>query len=294
MSGLGATVVSDIACELGEGPTYDPSTGTMFWFDIVGRKLLEKRMPDGAVVVHDLPVMASALAAVDDKRQLMVTERGLEIRDRQTGKLTLHKAVEADNPLMRSNDSRVHPSGALWFGTMGKEKKDRPGAGSIYWYKAGEVRTLYPRIDIPNSICFSADGAIAYFTDTAKNVLMRVGCDPTTGLPTGEPQVFYDHSGKEGGLDGSVCDAEGVVWNARWGSACVDAYAPDGRRIRTVPVPALHSSCPVFVGKHAQHIAVTTAASELDEAQRKADTKAGWTFLLDIDVKGRFDPPVDL
>jgi sugar lactone lactonase YvrE len=294
VSGQGATVISDIACELGEGPTYDPSTGTMFWFDIVGKKLLEKAMPDGDVVVHHLPVMASALAVVDGKRHLLVTERGLELRDAQTGKLTLHKEVEADNPLTRSNDSRVHPSGALWFGTMAKQKKDRPGEGAIYWYKAGEVRKLYPRIEIPNSICFSPDGAIAYFTDTARNVLMRVACDPATGLPSGDPQVFYDHSGQEGGLDGSVCDADGVVWNARWGSACVDAYAPDGRRIRTVPVPALHSSCPVFIGKRAQHIGVTTAWAELDPAARKADAKAGWTFLLDVEVNGRFDPPIDL
>lgn len=287
-------VISDFACQLGEGPAYDPATDTLYWFDIAGRKLLEKRMPDGAVTVHDLPVMASALAVVDDKRQLLVTERGLELRDKASGKLTLHKAVEGDDPLTRSNDARVHPSGALWFSTMATQQKDRKGRGAIYWYKAGEVRQLYPQIEIPNSICFSPDGAIAYFTDTAKNVLMRVKCDPTTGLPVGEAKAFFDSSGEEGGLDGSVCDAEGVIWNARWGSSRVDAYSPQGKRLRSIPAPALQPSCPVFVGKQAQQLAVTSAWEGMDDAVRASDPQGGWTVMLDVNVRGRFDPPVDL
>ncbi|TIW15232.1 MAG: SMP-30/gluconolactonase/LRE family protein, partial [Mesorhizobium sp.] len=29
------SVLSDHICELGEGPSYDPATDTLFWFDIV-------------------------------------------------------------------------------------------------------------------------------------------------------------------------------------------------------------------------------------------------------------------
>jgi len=289
---MNTTIISDIACELGEGPVYDPATGTLYWFDIVGKKLLEKEMPDGTVTVHDLPVMASALAVIDDQRQLLVTERGLEIRDKASGRLTLHKAIEADNPLTRSNDSRVHPSGAFWIGTMAKVEEG-PAAGAIYWYKHGELRQLFAPVAIPNSICFTADGSIAYYVDSSKNKLMRVGCDPLTGLPLGEPALFVNYSGA-GGIDGSVCDLDGVVWNAHWGKACVNAYSPDGKLIRTVDVPAKQSSCPVFVGKQATHLAVTSAWKGMSDAERAADLHGGMTFLLDIDVRGRFDPPVDL
>ena len=48
----------------------------------------------------------------------------------------------------------------------------------------------------------SADGAIAYFVDSARNKLMRVECDSGTGLPVGEPKLFVDYSGP-GGIDGS-------------------------------------------------------------------------------------------
>jgi sugar lactone lactonase YvrE len=287
------TVLSDIACKLGEGPTYDPATGTLYWFDIVDCKLLEKQMPDGRVIVHSLPVMASALAVVDAERQLLVTERGLELRDKTNGALTLHKAVEADNSLTRCNDSRVHPAGALWFGTMAKEEGG-PAAGAIYWYKYGEVRQLYSGIAIPNSICFSPDGTIAYFTDTAKNKLMRVACDPVSGLPNGEPKLLIDHDGVPGWIDGSVCDADGVIWNARWGAGRVDAYAPDGKPLRSIAVGARQSSCPAFVGRRGDHLAVTSAWKGMDAAERAADPQGGFTFLIDAKVNGRFDPPVAL
>jgi len=286
------SIVSDIACHLGEGPSYDPQSDTLYWFDIRERKLLEKRWPDGAVKVHDLPFMASALAVVDAERQLLVTESGLYLRDARTSALSLHTPFQADNALTRSNDARVHPSGALWFGTMGKDEEK--GAGGIHWFRKGEVRTLFPAISIPNSICFSPDGTIAYYTDTAVNLLMRVGCDPATGLPRGDPQVFHDQRKDKGGLDGSVVDADGVLWNARWGAASLDAYSPDGKRIRSIGIPARQSSCPAFVGPKADRIAVTSAWQGYDDKARERDPQAGKTFLVDLPVRGRFEPRVAL
>ncbi|MBU2190761.1 MAG: SMP-30/gluconolactonase/LRE family protein [Alphaproteobacteria bacterium] len=284
------SILSDIECQLGEGPTYDPNTGTLFWFDITGRRLLEKPMPGGGVKVHKLPEMTSALAVIDDDRQLLATETGLHVRDIRSGEITPHRAIEADNPVTRSNDCRVHPSGAFWVGTMGKKAEKKVGA--IYWYFRGELRTLYAGITIPNSICFSPDGATAYFTDTDLNLLMRVDCDPLSGLPHGEPSVFFDQSGGTGGLDGSVVDADGVLWNARWGAASLDAYAPDGRRVRSVAIPARQTTCPVFVGPRADRIAVTSAWQDMDAGARDGDPHAGKTFLVELPVNGRFDPRV--
>jgi sugar lactone lactonase YvrE len=56
-------------------------------------------------------------------------------------------------------------SGALWIGTMGKKCR-KTGAGAIYHVARGTVTLLFPDITIPNAICFSPDGAAAYFTDT--------------------------------------------------------------------------------------------------------------------------------
>lgn len=283
-------VFCDIACQLGEGPSYDPATDTLFWFDILGKKLLERKCSGGATIVHDLPEMASAIAIIDGDRQLVVTETGLYVRDRKTGKLTLHTALEADNPVTRSNDSRAHPSGAFWIGTMARDAA--AGAGAIYWFRKGELRRIVTDVTVPNAICFSPDGSTAYFTGTVENVLFRVDCDPATGLPLGEPKVFVDCRGRPGVLDGAVVDAEGVVWNARWGAGSLDAYAPDGTMVRSLAIPARQSSCPAFVGPDGGKIVVTSAWADMDEAARAADPQAGRTFVLDLSVKGRFEPPV--
>ena len=290
MSADGTSIFSDTACELGEGPAYDPGTGKLFWFDIIGSKLLEKKYPDGPTIVHDLPFMGSAIATIDAERQLVVAENGLYVRDVKSGALTLHTALEADTPLNRSNDARVHPSGSFWIGTMAKDEGSP--AGAIYWYFKGEIRQLYDKIAVPNSICFSADGATAYLTGKRPNIIHRVECDPSNGFPIGELKVFVDSKGADGWLDGSVVDADGVLWNARWGGARVDAYSPEGKLIRSIPVPARQSSCPAFVGPDASRIAVTSAWKDMDAATRAADPEAGKTFLLDIEVRGRFEPNV--
>ena len=187
---MAAAVLSDVVCELGEGPSYDPATDTLYWFDILASRMLERKLSGGETRIHQLGEMASAIAKIDDQRQLLLTETGLHIRDALTGRTTLHVSVEAANTATRSNDARVHPCGALWFGTMGK--KAEAGAGAIYWFFRGELRLLFPAITIPNSICFTADGKTAYYADTAVNLLYRVDCDADTGLPVGEPRLFVD------------------------------------------------------------------------------------------------------
>jgi sugar lactone lactonase YvrE len=287
---MAATILSDEACELGEGPTYDPATDTLYWFDILNSRMLEKKLSGGQTRIHQLGEMASAIATIDGERQLLLTETGLHVRNAATGKLTLHMSVEAANAGTRSNDARVHPCGALWFGTMGK--KAEAGAGAIYWYFRGELRLLFPAISIPNSICFSPNGKTAYYTDTAVNLLYRLDCDADTGLPLGEPKLFVDRRGGRGDIDGSVVDRDGVLWNASWGGGRVDAYAPDGKLVRSVPVPAVQTSCPAFVGAAADKMVVTSAAEGMSAKVRRADPHAGKTFLLDIRVNGGHEPNV--
>ncbi len=290
MTDVKVSVFADHVAELGEGPGYDPLTGHVWWFDILGQKLFEKNWDSGETLVHDLGMKASALAVIDRARQLIVTEHGLFIRERASGRLTLHHPLEADNPVTRSNDARVHPCGAFWIGTMGKGEEK--GAGSIYWFFKGELRRLFSGITVSNSICFSQDGTIAYYTDTSTGLLMRVGCDPSTGLPSGEARVFVDHRSAKGYIDGSVLDRDGILWNACWGGAVVKAYGPDGKLVRTVEMPVTQPSCPAFVGKAADRLAVTSAWSGKDKKQRAEDPQVGMTFLLDIPVNGLFEPRV--
>jgi sugar lactone lactonase YvrE len=235
--------------------------------------------------------MGSALGRIDAHRQLVVADNGLYVRDVADGRMTLYRPLEADNPATRSNDARVHPSGTFWIGTMGRQAER--GLGAIYALHRGELSLLYGQITIPNAICFSPDGTIGYFADTGKNTLFRVDLDAATGLPRGEPVAVVTRRGG-GGIDGAVVDADGLIWNARWGGCCIDIYTPKGEHLRSLRVPARQSSCPAFVGQDFSRLLVTSAWQGMAEDAKCADPDHGRTFVLDAATRGRAEPDVRL
>jgi sugar lactone lactonase YvrE len=269
MEEVATTILSEHHCHLGEGCTYDPASDTAWWFDILERTLFQADLASGTVARHMLPVMASVLAFIDDRHQLLATDDGLYVRYMTDGRLVLHTPIEVDNAATRSNDGRVHPCGALWIGTMGR--KAEKGAGAIYHFHRGKLRRLYAGISVPNAICFSPDGATAYFTDTQQGILHRVAIDPATAV-----------------------DAEGLIWNARWGGSCIDVYTPAGQRTRTIATPAKQASCPAFIGRSFDRLLVTSAWQGMDEQARAADPHHGRTFILDVGATGRPEPRVEL
>ncbi len=274
--------------ELGEGPGYDPATDLAWWFDIPARRLFTRRMAGGTTQLHDLPLTASAMAVTLGGRHLLLAEDGLYLRDPGTGALDLHVAVEADNPATRSNDARVHPSGAFWISTMGWNAET--GAGSFYRYHRGKVERLWDGITIPNATCFAPDGGAAYLCDTPQRRIMRVATDPADGWVLGKPQVFVE------GLhwpDGAVTDAAGNLRVAIFGTGEVLGFAPDGQPCGSFHLPARNLTCPAFVGPGAREMLVTSALYGLDAEARAASPQAGATFLTPISFAGRFDPPVD-
>ena len=186
-----AEALGNYRAELGEGPMYDPDLDAVFWFDIVKNRLLECNLSTRHSTEHPLPFMASMIARTSGRQHIIAAEDGIYRWNYETGALDLYKSLEADNSITRSNDGRVHPSGALWIGTMGKLAEKH--AGSIYWLHRGQLERLYSNITIPNSICFSPAGDLAFYTDTAAGILFKVEVDPTNGYPTEAPTPIYDH-----------------------------------------------------------------------------------------------------
>lgn len=284
------SVFSDVVCELGEGPGAHAALGQLFWFDILGRRLLSKPFAGSGTTVHQLDRCASVMAVIDGERQLIAADDGLYVREIATGRMILHTPLQAQDPETRSNDGRVHPSGALWISTMRYDIAD--GGAGIWWFFEGRLEKILDGIAIPNAISFSPDGGHAYFACSKARTIWRVDTDPANGRPTGDRVVFHRGGEGEGGPDGAVVDGDGLLWNARWGAAMVLAFAPDGRIVRRVPMPVDRVTCPAFVGPNADRLVMTSAREGMDEAALAADPLAGQTFLIDLPVNGRFDPPV--
>ena len=279
-----ARLLLDSQCALGEGPIWHAGRQQLFFFDINEQTLFAVTAGGEIVDSWLFNETVAAAAIVDDHTLVLATDTGLKEFDLTTGGMNRINEIEADNPLTRTNDSRVHPSGAFWIGTMTRAEEE-PG-GSVYHYRAGQLTTIMSGIKIPNATCFSPDGRIAYWADTPTRKIMQVATDPATGLPVGEWTLFADVSDGRGYPDGAVVDSQGYLWNAKWGGSCVVRHAPDGSIDRIVEVPVSQVTCPAFGGADLKTLFITTANKNLSADQLAAEKVAGGLFVLDVDVAG--------
>lgn len=266
-------------CMLGEGPLWHPLRKQLFWFDILGKRLLTKGHG------WDFSDYVSAAGWVDHDTLIIASAKGLHHFDIAKGTQTLLCDLEADNAITRSNDGRADPQGGFWIGTMGLNAE--MGAGSIYRYYNGELRKLYGDLQITNAICFAPSGDTAYFTDTNTQMIMSVKLDKD-GWTRGEPELHIDLRGSDFRPDGAVCDNEGNIFSAQWGVGRVAVYAPDGTFIEAYEMPAIQSSCPALGGDTMQTLYCTSATVGRDGEHD------GKTFSLETPYTGQAEHQVIL
>lgn len=287
-----ARLLIDSQCALGEGPFWHPFRQELFWFDINNQTLFSASAEGKITGTWRFEEIVAAAAVVDRDTLVLATETALRRFDLVTGASEKIVPLEADKPGNRTNDSRVHPSGAFWIGTMPRAE-DGP-KGAVYHYRAGALTRIIDHAAIPNATCFSPDGSIAYWTDTPSKKILQCPTDPATGLPTGPWTLFADVEGHRGYPDGAVVDAEGYLWNARWGGSCVVRHAPDGSIDRIVEVPVSQVTCPAFGGPGLKTLFITTASKTMSAEQLAAEKVAGGVFAIELDIAGLPETPITL
>ena len=278
----------DRPCELGEGPLWHPARRQLFWFDIIGKRLMTQENGEPREWGFDEHV--SAAGWVDRSTLLIASETGLWRFNLSSGEKELVTPLEADNPITRSNDGRADPWGGFWIGTMGKNAE--PGAGAIYRFWKGELRQLVPDVTISNAICFAPGKSCAYYTDTKTKQIMRWDLNPETGWPEGAAQVFLDLNANGLSPDGAVVDAQGNIWIAQWGAARVAAYDPAGQFLKAVEFEARHTSCPAFGGNDLTTLYCTSARQGLDAKTLETEPTNGMTFAAANVGQGHPEPRV--
>lgn len=276
-----STVFDDRICALGEGPLWHPTRKQLFWFDILGKKLMT-RIGD-TTDEWQFDEHFSAAGWIDDDTLFMASETGLWRFTISTGALQRVTTLEANNPVTRSNDGRADPWGGFWIGTMGKNTEKK--AGAIYRFYNGELRQLYPQITVSNAICFAPDRNHAFYTDTMSRRVMRQALD-RYGWPEGDPEIFLDL--RDDGLnpDGAVIDAAGNMWLAQWGASRVAVYDPKGTFLKEVPTGGVQTSCPAFGGPDLTDLYITTAAVT------QSGARDGMTFIAPNAGKGQAEHKV--
>lgn len=287
---------------LGEGVLWCDREAVVYWTDIAQSRLWRYRPDDGAVQSWPMPERLAALALCEADGWLLLAlasrlaffhpERN-EFRD--VHRLHNAHAIEdaresAAAPTdTRANDGACDRHGRFVFGLL-HEPAEGPKQPVAPFYRLNPDLTLellpLPRVAIANSVAFSPNGDTMYFCDSLQKQILC--CD--YGDTLGPVSVFADLRDEDGEPDGSAVDADGGLWNARWGGSRVVRYRPDGREDRAITVPVTQPTRPAFGGTGHRTLFLTSAHDGLDAVARARDPLAGHLFALYAGVAGLPEP----
>jgi sugar lactone lactonase YvrE len=85
--------------------------------------------------------------------------------------------------------------------------------------------------------------------------------------------------------DGATTDAEGCIWNARYGGGCIARITPDGRIDRIIEVPTPQVTSCAFGDSDLRTLYITTARQNLT-AGSDDNKLAGHLFAVRLEVEG--------
>lgn len=286
-------VLNDRRFNLGEGPHFDRETGNLYWVDIVAGQAWRMHTASGAIQHWLCGCPISAVVPRARGGLMFALKSRLEFFDPTTGARSRWTAPEGDLPENRSNEARVDPTGRFWLGTMqdniGPNGEDMPiteRSGALYRIDPdGRFDKVVAPVGISNTLAWDEARGRLYFGDSMAGSITVFDWDRSSGR-LANPRLFA-RPNERGVPDGSAIDAEGCLWNARWGGSCIIRYRPDGSIDRVVPVPVTNPTSCVFGGPDLRTLYVTSAYNGLTPNQRERNPLEGALLSARSDVVGQ-------
>jgi L-arabinonolactonase len=289
MSEQRAQLLLDAQCTLGEGATWCSRSGRLYWVDIEGARLMRYDPADGSQHGRTMPERVASFALCEDARYLLLgLASKLAFLDLETG--AVQPIVDVEPGLnTRLNDGRCDRQGRFVFGTKDEAAPPRAIGGFYRLDRDLSLEKLpLPAPAISNSIAFSPDGATMYYCDSPTREIRA--CDYGVDGRIANDRSFVRIADDTAEPDGSTVDAEGGLWNAQWGGACVVRYDASGRETERVTVPTAQPSCVTLGGAQLTTLFVTSARVGLAPATLAAEPHAGGVFAVEVARRGLPEP----
>jgi sugar lactone lactonase YvrE len=279
--------VTDNAAQLGEGAMWDYRTNLLYWIDIEGKSLHRynpETKQDKVMTLHKRP--GTVVLTKDVNSCVVALEDTICEVSMEKNTITAISGPSFNGAPVRFNDGKCDPLGNFWIGTVDCKDYANPIA-KLYRMEADKTFTVEKEgVTISNGIAWSPDGKKMYYIDSPTRTVVAYDIDPKTGNKS-NPKVVINTPENLGTPDGSAIDAEGMLWIAQWGGACVTRWNPNtGEMIGKVAVPAKNVTSVAFGGKNLDILYITTAKIAMSPEDEKIYTEAGHLFYLKPGVKG--------
>ena len=272
-------VITDIQCELGEGPLWDYFQRLLYWIDITQQYIHWYDAYTGQRDCIRVPQRIGTIALTNQPFVLLAAlKHGFyEIDLKKQAFKPIHDP-ESDLVANRFNDGKIDPFGNFVAGTM-DEVKNTKEAGGLYRLKPNfQVEKLLDNVSCANGLCWSHDHTKFFFIDTGIRSLFSFDYD-IEGLKN--QSLIYKFSDNEGIPDGMTIDTEGKLWIALWNGAKVIRLDPEVRKILLeIKLPVTRVTSCTFGGPNLNNLYITTAKIGLSEDELKAQPLAGSTFVI--------------
>jgi sugar lactone lactonase YvrE len=269
----------DIKATLGEGPVWDVNTETLYWIDIIA-----KRIHANADVLVESDETIGCLSVRQNGGLIFTKRFSIWTFESDPSELTLLSTLENEPADNRFNDGKCDPLGRFLAGTMDMNEKDPNG--SLYSYDGKSVTKLLDNVTISNGLTWSPDYKTLYYIDTPSHEVKAFDYDLETG-EIANMRVVVNIPETLGFPDGMTSDMQGNLWVAMWGGAKITKWNPNtGELLEQIPVPAKNVSSCVFGGKDHSELYITSARIGVDEETLKQYPFTGGVFRLKTNVEG--------
>lgn len=275
--------ITDVDCDLGEGPVWVPADSALYWIDIVGQRLYRAGADGEGLRDWALPSKPGCVLPHAEGCLLLGLADGLFLLDPNTGSLELAVCLESESPNNRLNDGATDARGRVWIGSM--DDQGERVSGALYRVDAdGTVATVLTGVGTANGLGWSPNGDTFYFTDSGRATITAFDFDLRSGAPTNARLFAHDQDCIP---DGLTVDADGYVWSAKWGGSRVVRYAPDGSIERILELPVPQPTSVTFGGPNLDILFISTARVGLSPADTERAPLSGALLAVDrLPVRG--------
>jgi sugar lactone lactonase YvrE len=278
------TCVLDAQAELGECPVWSVPEQVLYWIDIRAPAMHRFDPVTGENRSWPLPSRVGSFALRESGGAVVALVDGFHLLDFDTGALRFLTGPE-QVPGTRFNDGKVSPDGRFWAGTMDEELLSRPIATLYRLDPDGALHAMVGDLIVSNGLAWTADGRTMYHSDSKGPIIWAYDYDPSTG-GIANRRVLAEPTEQIGRPDGAAVDEDGFYWSAGISAGVLNRWSPQGRLVRSIPLPCSNPTAPCFGGPDMKTIFITSLRHDLPTDVLAAKPLSGGIFSIRADVPG--------